>query len=326
MKKVLLGQKIHKDAMKFLEDKGFNLIISDSPGEEIVRNYIGDVDGIIVRTATKLSKETIDAAKKLRVIGRTGKGVDNVDINAATSKNILVCNAPEANTMAVAEHTISFMLALAKDLRVMDNAVRKSNWKIRYNYRPIDISGKTVGIIGFGGIGRATAKKCFDAFDMKIIAHDPFLPENLEAGFPFELKEKLEDIFKKADFVSLHIPFTKENYHLVGEKLLGKMKRGAFLINTSRGGLVDEKALAKAVTNGDIAGAAIDVFEDEPPKKDNLLLKTERIILSPHSAALTKESSKRMAMHAAQGVADVLEGKVPQWIFNRNDINLKDIF
>ncbi|MFO7929545.1 MAG: hydroxyacid dehydrogenase [Candidatus Humimicrobiaceae bacterium] len=320
MAKVLLGQKIHKDAMNFLKNKGFEIIVSSSPEDEVVRKQIKDIDGLVVRTATKLSRETILAAKRLKVIGRTGKGVDNVDVKAASEKNIPVCNAPEANIMTVAEHAIAFMLALAKNLKAMDNAVRDLNWEIRNNYVPVDISGKTLGLVGFGNIGRAMARKCYNAFNMDIIAYDPFLPEGLEVNFPFKLKGSLDEVFTEADFVSLHIPYTKQNHHLVGKNLLGKMKKGSFLINTSRGGIVEEEALASILKDGGIAGAALDVFENEPPQKDNPLLGIERVILTPHSAALTSESSRRMAMHAVEGVADVLEGRKPRWVFNRNSI------
>ena len=324
MKKVLLGQKIHEDSIRFLKDNAVKVIISPSPDAEVVRKYIKDADGIIVRTSTKLSRETIFAANKLKVIGRTGVGVDNVDVEAASEKNIPVCNTPEANTQTVAEHTISFILALAKGLRIVDRAVREGNWKIRHDYITIDISKKTLGLVGFGKIGKATAKKCYDAFLMNIIAYDPFLPENIEVDFPFKLLDRLEEIFEQSDFVSLHMPYTKENRHLINKNLLLKMKNKAYLINTSRGGMVDEQALAKIISEGRIAGAALDVFEDEPPEKDNPLLGLKEVILSPHSAALTKESSRRMAMHAAEGVLDVLEGRRPKWVYNRDKIKLSD--
>jgi len=324
MKKVLLGQKIHEDSIKLLKDNAVEVIISPSPDAEVVKKYIKDADGIIVRTSTKLSRETIFAANKLKVIGRTGVGVDNVDIEAASEKNIPVCNTPEANTQTVAEHTVSFILALAKGLRIVDRAVREGNWKIRHDYITIDISKKTLGLVGFGKIGKATAKKCYDAFSMNIIAYDPFLPENVEVDFPYKLLDRLEEIFEQSDFVSLHMPHTKENHHLINKNLLLKMKNKAYLINTSRGGMVDEQALAEIISEGRIAGAALDVFEDEPPEKDNPLLGLEEVILSPHSAALTKESSRRMAMHAAEGVLDVLEGRKPKWVYNRNKIKLSN--
>lgn len=320
--KVLLGQSIHEQAVKLLKENNIEVVISPSPEDEVVRQHIVDADAIIVRTATKLSRETIEAAPNLKVIGRTGAGVDNVDVEAASEHNIPVCNTPEANTSAVAEHAVCFMLALAKDLSAMDNAVREGNWKIRFNYTPVDISGKTLGLLGFGKIGRTTAQMCCRSFGMQILAYDPYLPADLKTGFPYTLADNMEEIFEDSDFISLHIPYTKENHYIVGKKLLEKMKNSAYLINTSRGGLIDEKALAKALTEHKITGAALDVFEDEPPKPDNPLLECENIILSPHSAALTKESATRMAVHAAMGVIDVLHNRKPKWVFNIKEITL----
>jgi len=321
MKKVLLSQEIHKDAISFLKQKGFELFTAPSPEDEVIRKYITDVDGIIVRTATKLSRDTIFAASRLKVIARTGAGVDNVDVAAATEKNIPVCNTPEANIDSVAEHAVAFILALAKYLFNMDSAVRSGNFTVRNSYLPMDLEDKTLGLLGFGKIGRKVAGICSSCFGMNIKFFDPYLGNDIKVNFPFEKVGTLDELFKVSDFVSIHIPFTKENYHMIGSECLNKMKPGAFLINTSRGGIIDEAALADALSLGTIAGAALDVFEDEPPKPDNPLLKAENIILTPHSAALTKESSRRMALHAAQGVADVLEGKTPQWVFNRDKIS-----
>ncbi|MCG9478881.1 MAG: hydroxyacid dehydrogenase [Actinomycetia bacterium] len=320
--KVLLGQNIHEQAINLLKENGLKIEISPSPEDEVVREHIADADAIIVRTATKLSRETIQTAQKLKVIGRTGAGVDNVDIKAASDNNIPVCNAPEANTSTVAEHAVCFMLTLAKDLKSMDAAVRAGNWKIRYNYTPVDISEKTLGLVGFGKIGRTTARMCVQAFGMDIITYDPFLGSDVDVDFSYDMVDTLDELFSKADFVSLHIPYTRENHHIVGKKLIEKMKKSAFLINTSRGGLVDESALARALSDGTIAGAALDVFEDEPPEEDNPVLASDKVILSPHSAALTKESSARMAVHAAQGVIDVLNNRKPTWVFNIKDIRL----
>jgi len=322
MKKVLLSQEIHKDAISFLKEKGFEIFTASSPEDEIVRKYVADIDAIIVRTATKLSRDTIFAAKQLKVIARTGAGVDNVDVAAATEKNIPVCNTPDANIDSVAEHTVAFILALSKYLFKMDAAVRSNNFTIRNSYLPMDLEGKILGLVGFGKIGRKVAGICSICFSMKIKFFDPYLSNDIQDNFSFERVDTIYKLFTISDFISIHIPFTKENYHIIGSECLKKMKAGAFLVNTSRGGIINESALAKSLDSGMISGAALDVFEDEPPKPDNPLLKAENIILTPHSAALTKESSRRMALHAAQGVADVLEGKTPKWVFNRDKINL----
>jgi D-3-phosphoglycerate dehydrogenase / 2-oxoglutarate reductase len=322
MSKVLLSQEIHKDAVKLLREKGFEVIVCPSPEDEEVRKLAFDTDAIIVRTATKLSRETIFSAPNLKVIARTGAGVDNVDVDAATEKNIPVCNTPEANVDSVAEHAIAFMFGLSKYLTFMDTAVRENNFAIRNSYLPVDLEDKVLGLVGFGKIGRKVAQICNKCFKMKIFYYDLFLPENIKMDFECVRCSKMEEIFSNSDFVSIHIPYTKENHHIVNKDILDLMKKSSFLINTSRGGIIDEEALAVALEEGKISGAALDVFENEPPKADNALLKLKNIILTPHSAALTKESSRRMAMHAAEGVADVLEGKTPKWIFNKDKLKI----
>jgi len=323
MKKILLSQNIHEDAVKYLKDRGFKLIIAPSPEDEVVRQYISNADAIIVRTATKLSRETIFAAGNLKVIARTGAGVDNVDIEAASEKQIPVCNTPEANIESVAEHALAFILSLSKHLFLMDVSVRKNDFAVRNKYLPVDLEEKTLGLLGFGKIGRKVAEKCSNCFGMRIIYYDPYLSNDIVTGFKCGRVNDIDTVFSQSDFISLHMPYTKENHHIIGRELFAKMKPGAFIINTSRGGIIDENALADALSNGVICGAALDVFEDEPPKEDSPLLALDNIILSPHSAALTKESSKRMAMHAAEGVVDVLEGRAPKWVFNR-DMTTKD--
>ena len=322
MSKVLLSQEIHKDAVKLLKEKGFEVIVCNSPEDEAVRKLASDADAVIVRTATKLSRETIFSAPNLKVIARTGAGVDNVDIDAASEKNIPVCNTPEANVDSVAEHAIAFIFGLSKYLTIMDAAVRENNFTIRNSYLPVDLEGKVLGLVGFGKIGRKVAQICNKCFKMKIFYYDLFLPENIKIDFDCQRYSKIEEIFINSDFISIHIPYTKENHHIINKEIIGLMKRTSFLINTSRGGIIDEEALAAALKEGKIAGAALDVFENEPPKADNALLKLKNIILTPHSAALTKESSRRMAMHAAEGVADVLEGKEPKWVFNKDKLKI----
>lgn len=322
MKKILLSQKIHEDAIEFLKNKGFCVIISPSPDEKTVRENAKDADAIIVRTATRLSRETIFSLPNLKVIARTGGGVDNIDVDAASEKNIPVCNTPEANTDSVAEHTLAFILALAKYLKKMDTEVRRNNFDIRNSYLPIDLAEKILGLIGFGKIGKKVAKLCYDCFKMKILFYDPYIKEFNEMEFQCKKLDSIEELFLISDFISLHIPYTKENHHIIGEKLLGKMKSTAFIVNASRGGIIDEDALAKLLSEGRIAGAALDVFENEPPEVNNPLLSLDNVYLTPHSAALTKESSRRMAMHAAEGVVDFLEGKNPRWVFNKDKIKI----
>ena len=322
MSKVLLAQEIHKDACQFLKDKGFEIEISPSPNEEVIIQHIQNVDAIIVRTATKLSRNTIFSADNLKVIARTGTGVDNVDVAAASERNIPVCNTPESNIESVAEHTMAFILALSKYLNKMDHSVRVGNFTERYSYLPIDLGGRTLGLVGFGKIGRKVAKKCSDCFDMKIMFYDPYISSKEDFGFSCVQAASIGALFENSDFISIHISYTKENRHLINKNLLARMKNTAFIINTSRGGIIEEADLAEALSGGKIAGAALDVFENEPLEADNPLLKLDNILLSPHSAALTKKSVRRTAMHAVECVADILEGKNPKWVFNRDKIKL----
>jgi D-3-phosphoglycerate dehydrogenase len=214
------------------------------------------------------------------------------------------------------------MLALSKCIFKMDRAVREGNFAIRNRYLPVDLQNKTLGLVGFGRIGKSVAQICSICFNMKIIFYDPFLNNDIKLDFNSDRVYDIEEIFMRSDYISLHIPYNSQNHHLIDMNLLKKMKPDSFLVNTSRGGIICENALAECLISGRITGAALDVFEDEPPESDSPLLKIDNVILSPHSAALTREGSKRIAMHAVQGVADVLEGKIPKWIFNRNNIKL----
>jgi len=315
VKRVLLCQDIHPDGRRVLEGKT-EIVVAPDPREETVRSIIGGFHGVIVRSATRLDEQTIEAAVDLEVIGRTGAGVDNIDVQAATRRGIPVCHTPEANCSSVVEHTLSLVLALAKQLPAMDQAVREGRFRVRYEYRAVDVAGKTVGVVGMGRIGREVATRCRTALDMKVIAYDPYVePEKTDAAIKWA--SDLDAVFEQADFVTVHVPHTDETHHLVSAHLIGKMRPGSYLINTSRGPLVDEAALARALLEGTIAGAGLDVFEKEPPDPENPLLNLPNVILTPHSAALTKECVARMAVDAARGVVAVLEGRRPEYVFNR---------
>jgi len=255
MKKVLLSKPIDPAGMKVLEGKVKPVILPDSSLETAKRLAI-DVEGIILRTNIKLTREIIEAAPHLKVISRTGVGVDNIDVAAATEKGILVCNTPGVNSISVAEQALALMLSVAKQLKTMDKAVHEGNWKIRYASKAVDIEGKTLGLVGIGHIGSLLAQKCRLAFNMKVIAYDPYV-EQVEG---VELCSSLDQLFSQSDFISIHVPYTEETHHLVDARLLGLMKPDSCLINTSRGPVVDEKALIEALKNKSIAGAGLDVF------------------------------------------------------------------
>lgn len=318
MKKVLLSQAINPAGMKVLEGKVDPIILADSTVETI-KKMVEDVEGIILRTNIKVTREIIEAAPCLKIISRSGAGVDNVDVAAATEKGILVCHAPGVNSISVAEHALALMMAMAKQLKVVDQAVHKDNWKIRYASKAEDLDGKTLGLVGLGNIGSLLAQKCRLAFNMKIIAYDPYVKE----AEGVELYSSLDQLFSQSDFISIHVPYTKETHHLVNTRLLSLMKSDSYLINTSRGSVVDEKALIEALKNDSIAGAGLDVFEKEPPSLDNPLLKFNNVITTSHSAGLNRDCERKLAIEAAQAVIDFLEGRQPKHIYNNKELLLK---
>lgn len=313
-KKVLIVQPIHESGIKLLR-KEVDVILAPDSSVETVCKEIKGIHGVIVRTAP-FTREIIESADKLEVIGRHGVGIDNIDIEAASRRGIPVVNTPNANMVSVAEHTMGFILALAKRLVISDKATRGENFAIREEFAAVDLDGKTLGIVGAGRVGSTLAKKCKAAFNMRLLAYDPYLSPEKAKEMGVSLCDSLPELLKESDFVSIHVPLTKDTRDLIGEKELKLMKPTAFLINVARGGIVGEKALAKALKEKWIAGAATDVFSQEPPAPDNPLLKIENIILSPHMAALTKECVIRMATGVAEGVLDVLRGNKPKYIAN----------
>lgn len=313
-KKVLIVQPIHESGVKVFDDR-FDVKVASDPSVETVIREIQGVEGVVVRTAP-FTREIIEAAKDLKVIARHGVGVDNIDIQAATEHGIYVLNTPNANAVSVAEHTLVAMGALAKRVLPMDKGTRAGEWEIRNEYKAVDLDGKTLGLVGIGRIGTMVARKAQGAFNMKVIAFDPYAKPEVAQQNGITLVSSVDAVFKEADVVSLHTPLTPETRHTVNQARLSLMKPTAFLINFSRGEVVDEAALYDALKNERIAGAALDVFEEEPAAASNPLFELPNVLVSPHSAALTHECVIRMATGAAQGVVDVLTGAKPQFIVN----------
>ncbi|MGE5494816.1 MAG: hydroxyacid dehydrogenase [Burkholderiales bacterium] len=314
MRKILLTKKLNeKNAALFKGIPDIELVTISDNDPAAFQNHIRDAEAILLSTAYKMTRDVIQSAEKLKVISRTGVGVDNVDVGAATERGILVLNTPQANSLSVAEHTVALIIAISKQLVMYDDAVRSGNFQIRRLNKSVDVDGKTLGLIGCGRIGRFVAEKCQAAFNMQVIGYDPYITK-LDG---ITLYKEAEEVFKRADYISLHLPLTDETRNLVGEKLLSLMKPTAYIINTSRGGIIDEYALAEKLKSEEIAGAALDVFESEPPAADNPLLALKNVILTPHSAALTKECSSRVAYEAARGISDYLKGDTPEFIFNK---------
>ncbi len=267
------------------------------------------VEAVIVRSRTQLGREALSAAKRLRVVGRAGSGVDNIDLAAARQAGIVVVHAPEAATVAVAEHTLALMLALARQIPRADSGLRRGEW-LKATLMGVELAGKVLGVIGFGRIGRAVGQRAA-ALGMRVLAHDPLLSEDVvrEAGAePVSLGRLLGE----SDFISLHVPLNENTCHLLNRKRLRMVRPGARLISTARGGIVEEKALLEALDSGRLAGAALDVFEKEPPPLAPLL-EHPNAVTTPHIAAQTVEAQRRAAVDIAEEVLAALRGEPLRW-------------
>jgi D-3-phosphoglycerate dehydrogenase / 2-oxoglutarate reductase len=321
MKKVLVNEKVSPDALNILKKASEVVYIPSGDHAEIIR-MLTDITGIMLDTTIKFTGELMDSAPNLKVISRTGTGVDNVDVEAATKRGILVLHTPDANTVTVAEHTVAMIGALTKHMVFLDKETREGKFKTaRRLYLPVDLDSKTIGIVGYGRIGKQVAKKCIGAFNMKVIIYDPYISDDVIAPGVTRYTSE-EQLYKDADVVSLHTPLNETTRYHLNEKLLSLMKPSAYLINTARGSIVDEAYVVKMLDENRLAGAAFDVLENEPPVDGEMFLKNPKTIVSPHSAALTNECTVRVACEAAQGIVDFLEGKQPKSIFNRKGLNL----
>jgi len=318
LKKVVVAEPIDEAGMKVLAGK-VDIVISPDPSEESVGRLLREAHGLVVRTATKVTRSMIESAPQLEVISRTGGGLDNVDVEAATESNVVVCGVKGPQDRFVAEHAVTLLMALAKQIFYLNGEVRKGNFKSRYEYRPMGLVGKRVGLLGLGRIGKIVAEICHH-LRMDVWGYDPYLsPGDLHLpGLTFA--KNREEIIKASDFLSLHVPLTRETQGLIGKKEIDLMKPTAFLINTSRGEIIDEPALIQALQQRKIAGAGLDVFAKEPPETTHPFFKMENVILTPHSGALTKDAVAQLAEGAAQNTLDVLEGRKPSYSLNWDEV------
>jgi D-3-phosphoglycerate dehydrogenase len=311
---VLLPQDVAQPGKDYLRDRGYEIKMGSGLTVEAIAADVVDCDAILARTAPFPAK-VLEAGKRLKVISRHGVGYDNIDVARATELGIWVTFAPESNANTVAEHAIGCILTLARNFIQLDRGVRTGNWDIRDKLLGTDLAGKVLGIVGLGKIGRRVAQKAARGLDMKVVGYDPFLKPEQIAEFATPAKS-IDEIFSAADFVTLHIPGGPSNRGIIGKKQFTLMQKTAFFINASRGDVVVESDLIDALRNRMIAGAAIDVYEKEPPKKDNPLFTMDNVLLTPHNASQTRECMVRMALHAAQGIDEVLSGKRPTWPAN----------
>jgi D-3-phosphoglycerate dehydrogenase len=283
-------------------------------GTEIDRALLRQADAVIVRLF-KITAQDLDGAPRLKVISKHGAGVDNIDVRAATAHHIPVVYTPDATTMAVAEHTLALLLALCRQVVPASQALQAGLFSQRGRFQGVELAGKTLGVIGLGRIGARVAYMVAMGLEMMAVAYDPYLPKDSYEG-PAILLDSLEALLARADFVTLHIPLTPDTQHLINPQTLQLMKPGARLINTSRGAVVDEAALVRALQQGRLAGAALDVFQIEPLPADHPLVRAPNILLTPHIASSTGEALERMALQAAQGILDVWHGHRPEYLAN----------
>ncbi|MFN7170274.1 MAG: phosphoglycerate dehydrogenase, partial [Candidatus Omnitrophota bacterium] len=304
--KVLVSDPLAEEGLRILkEERDLEVDIKLKQPEEALKEIIKDYDALIVRSETRVTAKIIENADKLKVIGRAGVGLDNIDVEAATKKGIIVMNAPEGNTISTAEHTLSLMLALSRNIPQADASLKKGEWE-RKKFMGVELYGKVLGIVGLGRIGREVAKRAL-SFGMKVIAYDPYLAEEKARELGIDLVER-DYLFKQSDYITFHVPLTEETKNMVSEKEFRLMKKGVRIINCARGGIIDELALAKAISEGVVEGAALDVFAKEPPQ-DSPLLKLDKVIVTPHLGASTEEAQINVSIDIAQQVKDVLLGK-----------------
>ena len=312
--KILIPQDVSEAGKRYLRDRGYEIKMGSGISVQTLQDEVGDCHGILARTA-RYPAEVLRAGTHLKVIGRHGVGVDNIDVEAATELGIYVTNAPESNAGSVAEHTIGLIIAAARHFVQCDAALRYGNFEIRNQLFGNDIEGKVLGLIGVGRVGRLVARKAARGLSMKVIGYDPFIDPALVPEVEFT--ESIENVLKNADFVSLHLPVNDTTMGLIDKIRLLKMKPSAYLINVARGGIVRENDLIEILSEKRIAGAALDVFAEEPPSPSNPLLKLDNVTVTPHNAALTRECMDRMAVHVAQGIDEVLAGRTPTWPVNK---------
>ncbi|MEM9723863.1 MAG: phosphoglycerate dehydrogenase [Pseudomonadota bacterium] len=319
MPKVLISDKLSPDAVQIFRDRGVEVDFEPDLGKspEELAKVIGGYDGLAIRSATKATADLLAKADTLKVIGRAGIGVDNVDIPAASARGVVVMNTPFGNSITTAEHAIAMLFAVARRIPEASESTHAGKWE-KSRFMGTEITGKTLGVIGCGNIGSVVASRAI-GLRMKVIAYDPFLSVERARELGVEKIEQVEDLLKRADFVTLHLPKTEKTANLLNAERIALMKPTARIVNCARGGLVDEAAVADAVKNGRLAGAAFDVF-DEEPAKENPLFGLENVVVTPHLGAATKEAQENVALQVAEQMSDyLLDGAVS------NAINMPSI-
>jgi len=317
--KVLIADSISERGLSELSrDNSLEVIVKTGLTESDLVDIIPEFSGVVVRSQTKITAPIVAAGSKLRVIGRAGVGVDNVDVDAATRRGVIVMNAPGGNTVSTAEHAFSLLLCVARKIPQADATVRAGKWE-RKNFEGVELYNKTLGIIGMGRIGSELSRRAI-AFGLRVVAYDPYLSATRARTLQVELVEDLDELLAAADFITLHTPLTPDTQHLLDASRLAKTKRGVRIINCARGGLIDEIALADALRSGHVAAAALDVFEIEPLPNESPLRDVPNLILTPHLGASTAEAQESVGIEIAQAIrAALLEGTI------RNAVNMPNL-
>ncbi|MEW6102991.1 MAG: phosphoglycerate dehydrogenase [bacterium] len=313
--KILVSDPLQEEGLKILRETGAEVSLKTGMREDELISIIPDFDCLVIRSETKVTAKVIESAKKLKIIGRAGVGVDNIDVKAATRKGIIVMNTPDSNTISTAEHTMAMILASSRKIPQAYTSLKSQKWE-RKLFVGYELFSKTLGIIGLGRIGKQVAIRA-SSFGMNIIGYDPFLSQDLAKDFKITLVS-LEKLFKQSDYITIHTPLSEKTRHLISKREIEMMKDGVIIINCARGGIIDEAALCDGLKSGKIRSAALDVFEKEPPL-DSPLLSLDNCVFVPHLGASTIEAQKSVGIEIAAQIKDALEGKV------RNAINLPQI-
>ena len=302
---ILITDPIEQSAIDILTAEGFTVVHRPGISPDELKAVIGEYDALIVRSGTTVTADIISRADHLRVIGRAGTGVDNVDVEAATRRGILVMNVPGGNTISTAEHTVALLLALARNIPSAVNSLKEGKWE-RKRFTGIELYGKTIGIIGLGKVGREVAVRC-KAFGMNVIGYDPILATDVATKLGVELVS-LNELYARSDIITVHTPLTDETRGMISDAEIARCKSGVLFVNCARGGIIDEGALLRGLESGKVAGAALDVFSAEPPK-GNPLVAHPRVVATPHLGAATGEAQEKVAVMIARQVADALRDR-----------------
>lgn len=310
--KILVSDPLEQSLVDLLTREGFE--VDNRPGLPAadLKTIIPSYHALVVRSSTKVTAELIDSGTSLKVIGRAGTGVDNIDVDAATRRGILVMNTPGGNTISAAEHTVSMMLSLARNIPQAHLSLTRGEWE-RKKFVGTEVFEKTLGVVGLGKIGREVARRC-QGLGMRVIGYDPLLSADVALKSDIELVT-LDELYRRSDFITVHTPLTPETRGLLNDTTLAKCKQGVRVINCARGGIVDEQALLRAIESGQVAGAALDVFETEPPT-NTALVRHQRVVATPHLGASTEEAQEKVAVQIAQQIADALHGRAYSGLVN----------